>query len=235
MEAMQYCALATDYDGTLATHGKVDEQTLFALDQFLASGRKLLLVTGRELPDLKQVFPHLSLFARVIAENGALLYRPATGEEELLCRPMPLDFITTLRRDGIPLSVGRAVVATEELHLDAVQKAIKVSGLDLQISLNKGSMMVLPAGVNKATGLRRALAELGLDSSSVVGIGDADNDRDFLKVCGCAAAVANALPSVKSSAHVVTTGTHGAGVAEILDRMLANTLLIGTDERGRDR
>lgn len=127
---MRHCALATDYDGTLATDGKVDEQTLSSLRRFLSSGRKLVLITGRELPDLKQVFPQLGMFARVIAENGALLYRPATGEEELLCTPVPLAFIRRLRRDGIPLSVGRAVVATTEPHHEAVRKAIEESGLD---------------------------------------------------------------------------------------------------------
>lgn len=231
---MRNCALATDYDGTLATHGSVDEQTLSALNRFLSSGRTLLLVTGREIPDLKRVFPHLSLFARVIAENGALLYRPATGEEELLCTPVPRAFISTLRSLGIPLSVGRALVATVDSHCGAVRKAIEESGLDLQISLNKGSVMVLPTSVNKATGLQRALAELGLDASEVVGIGDGENDCDFLKVCGCSAAVANALRSVKSSVDMITIGTHGAGVAEILDRMLADNLPLGTEKRSRE-
>ncbi len=226
---MRIFALATDYDGTLATHGTVDEQTLSALNRFLASGHKLLLVTGRELPDLKQVFPHLELFARVIAENGALLYRPATGEEELLCTPVSRAFISTLQGLDIPFSVGRALVATVDSHCGAVLKAIEQCSLDLQIALNKGSVMVLPTGVNKATGLQRALAELGLDASRVVGIGDAENDCDFLNVCGCSAAVANALPSVKSSVDVVAIGAHGAGVAEILDRMLAGDLLPGTD------
>lgn len=228
---MRYCALATDYDGTLATKGKVDEQTLSALKRFLLSGCKLLLVTGRELPDLKRVFPHLNLFTRVVAENGALLYRPETGEEELLCPPMPRAFTNTLRGLGIPFSVGQALVATVDTHCAAVQNAILESGLDLQMCLNKGSVMVLPASVNKATGLRCALRELGIDASRVVGIGDAENDRDFLDICGCAAAVANALPSVKSAAHVVTAGSHGFGVAEILDRILADDLLFGTDGR----
>ena len=226
---MRPSALATDYDGTLATHGKVDEQTLSSLKTFVASGRQLLLITGRELPDLKQVFPHLSFFTRVVAENGALLYRPATGEEQLLCEPASPALAENLLSDGIPVSVGRAIVATTEPHLDAVRKAIRESGLDLHISLNKGSVMVLPHGVNKATGLRHALTELGLDSSSVVGIGDAENDFDFLSACGCAVAVANALPSLKSSAHLVTSGTHGAGVAEIIGQMLAGNLLIPAD------
>ena len=82
---MRFLALATDYDGTLATRGRVDAIVLPALDRLRASGRKLLLVTGRELHDLLNVFPEAALFDRVVAENGALLYRPSTKEEVALC------------------------------------------------------------------------------------------------------------------------------------------------------
>ena len=81
---MRYLALCCDYDGTIAHHGRVDEPTLAALKRLRESGRKLLLVTGRELDDLQTVFPHLDLFARIVAENGALIYRPETREERLL-------------------------------------------------------------------------------------------------------------------------------------------------------
>ena len=75
---MRYHLLATDYDGTLATDGTVDAETVAALEDVLASGRRIVLVTGRELDDLMSVYPDLSIFERVVAENGALLYRPAT-------------------------------------------------------------------------------------------------------------------------------------------------------------
>jgi len=78
---MRYVALACDYDGTLAHDGTVDDETIVALECLRESGRKLLLVTGRELDELARVFPRLDLFDRVVAENGALLYRPATREE----------------------------------------------------------------------------------------------------------------------------------------------------------
>jgi hydroxymethylpyrimidine pyrophosphatase-like HAD family hydrolase len=39
-------ALATDYDGTLASQGMVDAATLAALERFKATGRRLILVTG---------------------------------------------------------------------------------------------------------------------------------------------------------------------------------------------
>src|SRR5581483_7037448 len=60
--SMRYIALACDYDGTIAHHGKVDEPTLAALERVKASGRKLLLVSGRELEDLQATLPHLGIF-----------------------------------------------------------------------------------------------------------------------------------------------------------------------------
>jgi hydroxymethylpyrimidine pyrophosphatase-like HAD family hydrolase len=49
---MRYFALACDYDGTIASHGRVDGATLSRSSGLRASGRKLILVTGRELDDL---------------------------------------------------------------------------------------------------------------------------------------------------------------------------------------
>src|SRR6187397_2458707 len=84
---MYFLALATDYDGTIAHHGRVDEPTLEALERFKKTGRRLILVTGRHLPDLKTVFPPMELFDLVVAENGALLYNPATQKERCLAAP----------------------------------------------------------------------------------------------------------------------------------------------------
>jgi len=52
--AMEWLALATDYDGTLAHAGAVDDLTTAALDRFRDSDRRLVMVTGRELPDLQR-------------------------------------------------------------------------------------------------------------------------------------------------------------------------------------
>ena len=99
-----------------------------------------------------------------------------------------------------------------------VLETIRELGLELQITFNKGAVMILPPGVNKATGLAAALAELGLSRHNVVGVGDAENDHAFLSVCGCAVAVANALPAVKDEADLVTAGARGDGVVELVDR-----------------
>ncbi len=223
---MRFLALATDYDGTLATHGRVDGVVLLALEQLRASGRKLLLVTGRQLPDLQEVFPESALFDRVVAENGALLYRPSSNDEVMLDGPPHAGLLAALRGRGIPFSTGRTIIATDSTHHAAVAAVIHELDLSgkVHIELNKDSLMVLPAGVDKKTGLLAALAELELAPASVVAVGDAENDASLLAACGCAAAVANALPLIKRNADLVTASGHGAGVAELIGQLLDNDL-----------
>lgn len=204
---MRYLALATDYDGTLAHDGRVDDSTVAALDGVRASGRRLLLVTGRELPELRSVFPDVDKFDRVVAENGALVFDPSKKTERVLAEPPPPPLIDQLRRRGVaPMSVGRVIVATWEPHEKAVLEAIHDLGLEMQVIFNKGAVMVLPSGVNKATGLTAALAELKIDPKNVVAVGDAENDHALLDLCGCGAAVANALPMLRAARRHRTEG-----------------------------
>jgi hydroxymethylpyrimidine pyrophosphatase-like HAD family hydrolase len=180
-----------------------------------------LLVTGRELESLRSVFAELGLFDLIVAENGALLYHPSTGEERALGKTPPASFVEMLRRAGAnPLSVGRCVVATVRPYEAAVARAIRELSLDLQIIFNRESVMVLPAGLDKATGFRAALSELRLPGASVVGLGDAENDYAFLRLCGFSVAVGNAIPSLKERVHLVTSGEDGAGVVEVLQKLL---------------
>src|SRR6476661_6736315 len=126
---MRYLALAADYDGTLATDGRVDAATVAGLQELLASGRSLILVTGRELDELLAIFPEITLCERVVAENGALLYRPGTREEKVLGIPPPESFVTELRARGVsPLSVGRSIVATFHPHETTVLEVIRDLG-----------------------------------------------------------------------------------------------------------
>jgi hydroxymethylpyrimidine pyrophosphatase-like HAD family hydrolase len=217
-------ALASDYDGTLATGGAVASATLEALQWLRASGRRLLLVTGRALDDVRQVCQPLAIFDLVVAENGGLLYEPSTGAVELLGAPPPAAFVSLLAARGVPLSSGRVVVATTEEHLDQIAAAERELGLTLRVSLNKGAVMVLPAGVDKGSGLRRALSRLGLAAREVAGIGDAENDLEFLPLCGYRVAVANALPAVRRQVQLVTRAANGAGVRELIERILASDL-----------
>jgi hypothetical protein len=116
------------------------------------------------------------------------------------------------------------IVATWEPHQDTVLSVIHDQGLELQVVFNKGAVMILPPGINKATGLRAALVELELSAHDVVAVGDAENDHAMLAACECGVAVANALPSVRAAADLVMEGDHGIGVAQLVQRMLDDDL-----------
>src|SRR5438445_13710393 len=168
---MRYHALACDYDGTIAWDGEVRENTILALEEVRKSGRKLILVTGRELDDLIKVFPRIDLFDRVVAENGALLYRPATREERPLAHRPPDEFWQQLIKRGADrVSVGRVIVATWRPHEETVVELSRDRGLELQVIFDKGAVMILPSGVNKATGLKVAVAELRVSPAKAVGL-----------------------------------------------------------------
>jgi hydroxymethylpyrimidine pyrophosphatase-like HAD family hydrolase len=222
---MRFLALATDYDGTLARDGEVGGATVEALRRLRASGRKAILVTGRELPELLRIFPHVDLFDLVVAENGALLYFPKDRREQLLGEAPPARFLMALRERGVsPLSIGRVIIASTDSEGVTILDVIHSQGLDLQVVFNKGSVMILPSGMNKATGLAVALEHLGLSPQQVVGVGDAENDHPLLRYCGCGVAVANALPALKERADIVTRGSHEDGVIELIDSMLTDDL-----------
>jgi hypothetical protein len=244
---MRYLVLASDYDGTLAHDGAVDEDTLAAVKKIRESGRKLVLVTGRLLPDLLDTFPAISQFDMVVAENGALLYDPETKKERVLGEVPSELFLKALADAGVhPLRAGHSIVETLDDQKDKVLQVIQEQGLERQMIFNKGALMILPSGVNKASGFQAALDALGFSAHNAVGVGDAENDHAFLSVCECAVAVANALPSVQERADLITAGARGAGVQELIRRLLDDDLasvaeclgrhdvLLGAAPKGRD-
>lgn len=218
---MDFDAFATDYDGTLATDGRVGADTLAALGRARAAGLRLLMVTGRELTDLASVFAPLDTFDIIVVENGAALYTPSPGTVRVLGPPPPPVLVERLAARMVPFSVGHSIVATVVDYEREVVEAIRGLDLHWHVVRNKESLMVLPPGIDKASGLAAALEALALPAHRTVAIGDAENDQPFLRACGLAVAVANALGSLKAGAHVVTQGAQGAGVIECIDRLLA--------------
>jgi hydroxymethylpyrimidine pyrophosphatase-like HAD family hydrolase len=164
------------------------------------------------------VRPHAGAAARGEVQQARAVAPPA---EALLAAPPPAAFVARLRSAGVsPLILGRVVVATLAPHEPAVRDAIRALAPELQIIRNNDAVMVLPRGVDKASGLATALAELGIAPGSTVAVGDAENDLAMLAACGSGVAVANALGSVKARAAWVTKAERGAGVEEVIARLL---------------
>lgn len=219
---MRYLAIATDYDGVVASHGRCSGSAIAAIERLHASGRRAILVTGRTLESLQQSCSNLSVFDYVVLENGAVVYEPRTRQETLLAPPLPERFVERLRELGVTsLEVGKVIVATWVPHQTAVLQAVQELGLEIHIVFNRTAVMALPPGVNKASGMLHVLRKLGLSAHEVLGIGDSENDHSFLQQSECAATVANAVPSIRAIASIVASRENGAGVAELIDDLIA--------------
>lgn len=201
----------------------VGDATVRALELFCDSGRKLFLVTGRLLPELEALFPRLDLFDRVVAENGPVLFDPRTGEIAVLAARRSERLIAELRSRGVDeISEGMVVVAVWRKYEPQVVEAIRSAGLDLQLIYNKDSVMMLPPGVDKMSGLDAALLRLQISPERTIAVGDGENDAPMLVGCGCGVAVANAVPELMARADWVTVGERGAGVIEVIERVLGS-------------
>jgi HAD superfamily hydrolase (TIGR01484 family) len=222
---MRYLALATDYDNTLASDGRLSGAARAALERLRASGRRAILVTGRRLEDVLRACECGELFDCIVAENGAVVFEPRSKDLALLGEPPPEAFVAALRRRGVtPLEVGKVIVATHAPQHAAVVETIRELGLELQVIFNLNAVMVLPAGVNKGAGLKLALRKLDMSPHETVAVGDAENDHSLLTLAECPVAVANAIDSIKSIAALVTRGEAGTGVVELIDKLIANDL-----------
>jgi len=221
---MRYLALVADFDNTLATQGAVSDSTQEALARLRASGRRLVVATGRILEDLLELWPPAAEADCIVAETAGIVYEPSARETIVLGEPAPEELAALLKERGVRMGIGRTLIGTSAADAEKVVDAVRRLGLELQLVFNRESLMVVPAGINKASGVKHALRRLGMSPHEAVAVGDAENDHSFLRIAECSVAVANAVDSVKKTADFVTKSPAGAGVTELIDQIVADDL-----------
>ena len=210
--ATYFRAVAVDYDGTIAVGPRPEAGILEAIAKVRSSGRYVVLVTGRIFAELLQDFPDVANhFDAVVAENGAVLVH--AGRERPLAVSIPEALDAELHARGVTFRRGKVILATDSHHDATVRERCIALGLDAQLICNRSALMLLPAGVSKASGVLEALAELGVSAHSTIAIGDAENDLALLEACELGIAVDDAVPSLKQRADFVLHG-HGPSAVQ---------------------
>ena len=214
--------IAVDVDGTLYDGVGVAPDAVAALTQATADGHTLVIVTGRRWEELGHVIPGvLELAVRAVCEEGGVMVDVVTGQLSLLAEPAEPALVAELRSAGVPsLDIGHVVVGAPTSWRDVVTAARDRVGSARAVITNKGSIALTPPGCDKASGLRAAVADLGLAGLPILAIGDASNDLAMFAIATVAVGVANADDAVRASGVPLTTASVGLGVAEALRRFL---------------
>lgn len=220
----RWSVLASDYDGTLAEHGAVPPETLAAVMRFRDLGGDVVMVTGRRLDELSDVFPEVDKVAdRIVAENGGVMRDPRGPDSQVLATVLPTDIAKVLVSCGVgPFELGEAIVSAAREDELAIRRAASAltAHWPCQVVPNKDRVMLLPAGVDKGTGLLAAVTSLGRTMEEVLAIGDGENDIPLLRDAGMGVAVADSVPGLLRHADVVTKADGPWGVLEAIERLL---------------
>jgi phosphoglycolate phosphatase (TIGR01487 family) len=205
-----------DFDGTIKPHdGMVSQRIKVALKQLRTAGIKLILVTGRCLPELEEL-ADTSAFDMIVAENGAVLFNK--GRKTLLVpsgwnqERARLSKLSNEGREEVIIALDRS---QEDRVLAAVNPALET------VEFNKDRLMVLPAGVSKLSGLLEALKRLGTSTEETMVVGDGENDLAMFKAARVKVALQNAVDSLKRAADYVTLEEDGEGVIEAIKRFVS--------------
>ena len=208
-------ALAVDFDGTLTSRGEVSAKALDAIDQARRSGLVVVLVTGRIGVELRAEFPQIAEHVdALVLENGAVTV--IDGTTHALSAPVESGLEDALTDRGVPYRRGAVLLAIDGEHAATVAEVIGQLGLDCQIIHNRGTLMVLPAGLTKGSGLAAVLTQMNLSAHNTIAIGDAQNDLSLFATAEIGAAVADAIPSVRQHADLILDEPDGDGVVDLL-------------------
>jgi hydroxymethylpyrimidine pyrophosphatase-like HAD family hydrolase len=203
---MKFNILALDYDGTIARHGQANPEVVTAIREARVQGITVVLVTGRILSDLHRVLPEEDLFDMIVAENGAVLAFP-NGRTRALGRPASRELLSELREQRVEVASGLCVIEADAAAAPKILEAIRKLELPLMLVFNRSRVMVLPQGINKASGLREALNTMRLSLHNCIGIGDAENDHSLLEACEVGVAVSWGSKTLQKLADHVLEGS----------------------------
>jgi hydroxymethylpyrimidine pyrophosphatase-like HAD family hydrolase len=221
---MKFNVLALDYDGTIARDGRADPAVLESIREARARQIVVVLVTGRILSDLRPVLADQGVFDAIVAENGAVLAFP-NGRTRLLGHPPPPEFLNELRRLEVSFESGECVLQADASAAVKILDAVRSFELPLTLAFNRGRVMILPQGINKASGLREGLKTFRLSVHNCIGIGDGENDFALLEACEIGVAVSWGSKSLCAIADHVLLGSGPAVVADYIRQVSAHNKL----------
>lgn len=212
--------LATDLDETLTYGGgsRIEKDVKKAMLKLRSNGWLLVLATGRDKPYLMKREDIENIFDAWIMEGGLSIYIPSQNIYKVFVTSQWVRFIDSLRKMSFAKPKENTITLRRE-NIEDVKRIAEKFQIDISFRDNKGTIMLLPKGVNKAYALHKLMEILDVDGPIVV-IGDSEIDLELFEEADFSVAVANAEDKIKAKADYVTREADGEGVVEAVNLIL---------------
>ena len=199
----------------------------------------ITLCSGRPAPYVDAMLQVIGGYLPAVYENGAGLYFPQ--QHRFAWHPaLPADAADILwrARQMIEAAVVQAGIGYfqpgKERALTllaapgrpladvdhACEQALQEQGLPLVVHASLSTVGIWLKDSDKGAGLEWLAAETGIPLQQMAGVGDAEADLRFLRLCGFSAAPANAEESVKAGVDYVSRYEYGRGLLDIIEHIL---------------
>ena len=223
-------AFAVDVDGTLTENGggMVYLPAVVMLRYLVKIGYAVLYVTGRSSVEAYLLAVYSGTTKIGIGENGGALTTSPQEHILLASKEKCLKGFEILKKniDGVKIKPVfdrmTEVVLLRTFDIEVGRKIFEENNLGLYLTDSKYAFHINEKGIDKATGLRRALEILKLDAADTVAIGDSETDIPMFDMCGYSIALGHAPNYVKARAKNIVRGAQGTGLVEAIDYVSFN-------------
>ena len=224
---MNLKALALDVDGTITENGGVINLDAASMVRWLeGTGCRIIFVSGRSAWELFALAIYLGTTKVVVGENGGVIATSpihfAVLGDKAPCQEA-YDILEKKIGGLKPRLVFprlAEVVLDRTFDADEGRRVLKESGLPVVLNDSMYAYHLSPVGIDKASGLKKALTLLEIKAEDTVAIGDSDTDIPLFDLCGYSVALGNAPDSTKKKAsHSVTNG-YGSGLVDAIQHVM---------------
>ncbi|RSD25435.1 Cof-type HAD-IIB family hydrolase [Mesobacillus subterraneus] len=234
--------IALDMDGTLLNeHHEVSEENREAIRKAEEKGVKVVLSTGRSLKTARDYVLSLELSSYLVTVNGGEIWGPdgklveknPVATEHIqwmydLSKEHKAKFWAISSQNNWNNSMPDDILSEEWLkfgfHIEedeireSVLQELKDKGLFEISNSSLKNIEVNAIGINKAKGLEKVCARLGISMGNVMSVGDSLNDIAMITEAGLGIAMGNAQQAVKEAADDVTGTNTESGVAQAINK-----------------
>ena len=224
-----------DVDGTLMDVDGYHPDLIPLIREVEARGLTVSLASGRTLPNVTPIKQSLGVSGFIVAENGGMVWDSdqghgivalADGSRARAAAQWLATQIDGFDDAGIESNRWRetewCLYEREDEEL-MCQLLAYTEWSDLIVVSTGFAIHITAPGVDKASGLRVAFEQRGIDPSRVLVCGDAPNDVSMFEMCGFSVAVNDAHDGVAEAADLLTESRGTEGSVELL-RALIDTL-----------